>query len=156
MNKLDSIDDFLAEIEGHIKDKDKFAPKVSQRTIGWQLHHTLMVITSISNAVSQSDPSKKEGKSNMNWFIIKTLNKIPRGKGKAPKITTTEDPISMQDLESMVKKARDSWKLILKAGHDQYFKHPVFGILNTENAKKMIHIHTEHHLKIVRDIQKSK
>ena len=43
------------------------------------------------------------------------------------------------------------FKEILPKAH---FRHPIFGTLTREQSRHFIQIHTEHHLKIIRDILK--
>lgn len=43
-------------------------------------------------------------------------------------------------------------KELFSLNQNQYFSHYIFGILNRDKTLRFIEIHTNHHLKIVRDI----
>jgi hypothetical protein len=57
-------------------------------------------------------------------------------------------------LDAALDRASLSVLNLLNQSPNQYFTHPMFGDLNTKLAARFLWIHTEHHLKIARDILK--
>jgi len=129
--------------------------KVSKRSAYWQLDHLLTVIISISHTVRKSNPQDYKKAFNLNRFLILTLGFIPRGAGKAPKEVISElDSINQNNLLILSEKAEKLFNSFDHFQNHQFMNHPYFGHMNTKQSKKFIKIHTQHHLKIIRDIYK--
>lgn len=142
----------ISSIENYIPDYQKVNNKVSQKTVGWQLDHTLRVLVGVSKVLAQSNPEDYKWKFNKTRFIIFLLNKIPRGKGKAPKQVVNHDAVTKEGLESLLAKTKESLQLLEGLPDNANFNHPYFGMLNLKQTKKFLKIHTQHHLNIVKDI----
>jgi hypothetical protein len=76
---------------------------------------------------------------------------MPRGKARAPK-SVIPTQIDKAELDAALDRASLSVLNLLNQSLKQYFTHPMFGDLNTKLTSRFLWIHTEHHLKIVRDI----
>jgi hypothetical protein len=151
MNKLKLQ---LLEMESYIDSCSKLRPTVSSVPISWQLHHSLFVIIGISKVLLKSDPKEYKKDFNIRRNLILTINKIPRGKGKSPDIANKVEVIEKEEIQDLLIKANE---IILK--HDSladksFYKHHYFGVMNKYQSLKFLTIHTEHHLKIIRDILK--
>ena len=126
-------------------------PAVSSSSVGWHLLHNLQVINGVVATLAASNPAEYAPKHTFRkWYVLFT-KKIPRGKARAPKGVVPET-ISKEELDSALDRASLSVLNLLNQQPKQFFPHPLFGHLNTKLAKRFLWIHTEHHLKIVRDI----
>ena len=112
----------------------------------------LKVINGIYYSISQSDPDQYKPGFNFKRTIIFTIGRIPRGKGKSPKSVLPPEKIKTEDIVKQLNQARENLITINSLNKAQYFSHYIFGILNKEKTKRFLEIHTNHHLKIVRDI----
>ena len=144
----------LSEIEWMIEKSDIENIKVSKKGIDWHLDHSLKVLIGIPKALHQSDPKAYKSNFNLMRLMVYTFNWIPRGKGKAPKHVRSYDPITKEQLYAQINLAKESLSILDTLDKNSHFAHPYFGILNLKNAKKMMSLHTEHHLKICREILK--
>ena len=125
---------------------------VSEANVGWHIMHSCLVITSIAKAIIASDPALYKKKFSWKAFLVLLLNKIPRGKAKAPSFTQPANEVSMDMVLQQIAEARKSAELLLTADKSQYFTHPIFGDLQLPTAIKFLYVHTYHHEKIIRDI----
>ena len=125
---------------------------VSEANVGWHIMHSCLVINSIAKAIIASDPSLYKKKFSWKAFLVLLLNKIPRGKAKAPSFTQPANEVSMDMVLQQIAEARKSAELLLTADKSQYFTHPIFGDLQLPTAIKFLYVHTYHHEKIIRDI----
>jgi hypothetical protein len=128
-------------------------PTVSAESVGWHLSHNLQVINGVVASLAASDPSAYAPKQTFVKWLILLTKKIPRGKARAPKITVPAS-ISKAELDEALDRASLSILNLLNQAPNQYFTHPMFGDLNTKLAARFLWIHTEHHLKIARDMLK--
>lgn len=126
--------------------------KVSMASVKWHLQHTLMVINKVIPAVVASDPKTFKSKFNLKRSILFTLNKIPRGKGKAPEQVRPDGDISKESIETHLATARENLAQLDTLDKNAYFQHFLFGDLNIKNTKRFLVLHTNHHLKIINDI----
>ena len=125
---------------------------VSEANVGWHIMHSCLVINSIAKAIIASDPALYKKKFSWKAFLVLLLNKIPRGKAKAPSFTQPANEVSMDMVLQQIAEARKSAELLLTADKSQYFTHPIFGDLQLPTAIKFLYVHTYHHEKIIRDI----
>lgn len=150
MKKLNLLVDAL---EKSILDFKKINLKISNSTVGWQIEHSLLTINKITNALSKSNPDDYKWSFKLSRIIVFTLNKIPRGKAKAPEIVIPHDNITIESLTHHIAVTNSSIEILSKLSNDKFFTHPYFGDLKLKQAIKMLEIHTDHHLKIIREIQ---
>lgn len=144
----------LSELASYIHKKNQVNKAVSQASVGWQIHHSLLVINGICLALMRSKEADYQSKFNLLKSYVFLLKKFPRGKSKSPKEVAPPEIISEEEINKQLKNSR---KLIAKLDtlpEKSHFKHAIFGVLNLKDSKKFLHIHTEHHLKIIRDILK--
>ncbi len=129
-------------------------PNVSNSTVGWQIEHALITINLILDALKNSDPNTYKKKFNLNRAIIFTLNKIPRGRAKAPKVVQPTNTITKESIEKQLSIAFQNFIDIKNLDKNCNFQHPYFKLLNVKQTIKFLEIHTNHHLQIVNDIVK--
>ena len=151
MNKLNSL---LDKFEAQITNYSKFNQTISEGNVGWHIVHSCLVISSVCAVVCKSDPTTYIKRFSFKAFIVLLLNSFPRGKAKAPSFTVPSEELSPASILKSIQAARTSLAALAKAGKNQYFTHPIFGDLNTGQTFKFLAIHTNHHLKIIKDIIK--
>ncbi len=147
-----SLDILLNELEAHLSNHEAMNLQVSQSTVGWQIEHSLLTINGIVGAVQKSNPKDYKWKFSLMKIIILATKKIPRGKAKAPIIVVPKADITFADLQQHLAKARETIKGLETVSKDQFFDHPYFGNLKKKQTIRFLEIHTNHHLKIIRDI----
>lgn len=81
------------------------------------------------------------------------LRKIPRGKAKSPSVVRPPKNINVDFLQQQLEQAEANILLINKFQKKAFFRHPFFKHLKRDETKKFLEIHTEHHLKIIREIK---
>jgi hypothetical protein len=127
---------------------------ISEAAVGWHIEHSLLVIKQITATVAQSEPKLYKSKFNVKRFFVFLTKTIPRGKAQAPKVVIPVDEITIETLQASLKNTYQAITYLKDCEEHQYFMHPFFGQLNKKQTIKFLAIHTEHHLKIVRDILK--
>jgi hypothetical protein len=142
----------LTSLEEHIKNNSVSNSKISKSDIAWHIDHSLKVVNNVSLALQSSDP--KTYKNNFSFLgkLFFTLGFFPRGKAKAPKHVRPPEVISKEDLISQVELAKANIDTIATLEKNAYFKHPLFGNVNTPRIYKFLSMHTNHHVKIIKDI----
>jgi len=145
----------IATLEKMIDHLELSATKVSAKGIDWHIDHLLKVIIKVSNALKHSDPLVYQRKYNLLRSVIFVSGKIPRGKGKAPRSVLPPEVILKEDLFLQIKEASKHLNEMKDLPAASNFKHPYFGMLNLKMAKRFLDIHTNHHLKIIKEILQS-
>lgn len=148
------MSELIAGIEKAIPHHNIIAPSISKSSVGWHIEHSLLTINLIIEAVKKSDSLKYRWRFNVKRLLVFTINKIPRGKAKAPKVVTPEK-YDIESLNMHIKKAKERLNDLSKLDAGNFFLHPYFGNLNLKHTIKFLEIHTNHHLKIIDDILKS-
>ena len=149
---MSKINDLLDELELKIPFQQTFNSTVSASNAGWHIDHSILVINQIITAVQQSDHREYEWKLNVKRLIVFTLGRIPRGKAKAPKSVIPENSFSEENIRGNLETARKKIRQLNELHPDQFFLHPYFGKLNIRSTRRMLDLHTEHHLQIINDI----
>ena len=151
---MHKINNLLNELEAQITNYSKLNQTISAGNVGWHIVHSCLVINSVCGAVLKSDPSKFIKKFSFKAFLVLLFNAFPRGKAKAPSFTVPSEELSPASILNSIQAARASIEALSKADKNQYFTHPFFGDLNTGQTFKFLGVHTNHHLKIIKDILK--
>ncbi len=141
----------LAEMESMIPDAHVENLAVSNGSVGWHLAHNILVINQVISAVAISDPALYRPKQSFIKWVIFLTKRIPRGKVKAPKVV---EPAQDMDLKEALERASIAIINLMSVEKNQFFSHPMFGDLNQRKTIQFLVIHTEHHLKIARDLLK--
>ena len=144
----------IKELEGYIPVKDKRNDAVSTSDIAWQIDHSLKVFNFVSDTLVNSDPELYASKFNKWRLLLFTLGYFPRGKVKAPKFVRPPEVILVEDIQSQLQIAYNNIENIRSADKNAHFKHFIFGVLNKNRTIRFLQLHTNHHLKIIRDILK--
>jgi hypothetical protein len=141
----------LSELYSYINDAEKRSEDISSVNVGWHIEHSLLVIQKISESVIKSDQNKYKWKFSLPRLLVFPLNKFPRGKGKAPDIVIPTQK-EKTDFDLLFSKTRSIIEELKKTKPNQYFIHPIFGMLNKKHTFIMLDIHTKHHIHIIKDI----
>jgi hypothetical protein len=150
---MNSINPILVILSSKINDFERKNINVSKSSVGWQIEHSLKTIDLIITACKKSEPSAYQWKFKLNRFLIlDVLQKIPRGKAKAPKVVQPEGDISKESLQMHLEKVYQNIEKWEDLHENCYFFHPYFGNLNKKATEKFLALHTNHHLKIIEDI----
>jgi len=144
---------YINEIESYIPKHESKNLVVSKSTVGWQIDHSLKVINGIIAALKDA-PTDKTSKLTLLGHFCLTTRYIPRGKGKAPKRVLPPDHIEEKQLYKQLTSAKFLVPKIQSIDSKATFKHPYFGVLSKKQTIRFIEVHTNHHLKIIRDILK--
>ena len=151
---MHKINNLLDNLEAQVANYSILNQAVSKGNVGWHIVHSCLVINSVCAAVIKSDASKFIKKFSFKAFLVLLLNSFPRGKAKAPSFTMPSEELNPASIIKSIQAARASLEALAKAGKNQYFTHPIFGDLNTGQTFKFLGVHTNHHLKIIKDILK--
>jgi hypothetical protein len=151
---MKNIDAIMPELANYIADYNQSNKAISEVSVGWHLEHSLLVIKQITATVAQSEPKLYKSKFNVKRFFVFLTKTIPRGKAQAPKVVIPVDEITIETLQASLKNTYQAITYLKDCEEHQYFMHPFFGQLNKKQTIKFLAIHTEHHLKIIRDILK--
>jgi len=144
----------LNSLETHIENHAASNPKISNSNVAWHIDHSLKVINKVIASLQSSDPNTYKNNFSFLGKVFFTLGFFPRGKAKAPKHVKPPEVILKEDLISQTELAKTNIKTIADLDNNAYFKHPIFGNVNTKRVPHFLTLHTNHHLKIINDILK--
>ena len=146
---LDKEFDLIRRNINHYKNEDL---KISKASIGWHLDHSLKVINGVCDALQSSKASDYKKEFNGLRLLTFTLGFFPRGKAKSPKRVLPPEIILKEDIQNQLSLALRNIEKIEGLEGNQFFTHPLFKQLNKKQTIKFLKLHTNHHLKIVREI----
>ena len=144
----------VTDLENALPFLDKKNEAISQVTVGWHIEHSLLALIKMITATEHSNPA--EYKKTFNWkrTLVITIGKIPRGKARVPSSVKPGDEVSEATIKPLLEKAKQKVELFETLSSDKYFTHPVFEDVKLYKARRVIAIHTIHHIKIINDILK--
>lgn len=149
-----NLEKLVQELETNIVHKDKIKLDISKSDIAWQIDHSLKVINGIIFQLKNSNPEDYNWTFNLKRLLVFTSNKIPRGKASAPQSVQSFQKINETDIINQIVIAKEMICDIENLDKNCNFKHPYFDVLNKKQTIKFLNIHTNHHLKIIKDILK--
>lgn len=144
----------VKELESYITLKNRRNDAVSKSDVAWQIDHSLKVINLVCDTLLKSNPKEHKSKLNKWRLLFFTLGGFPRGKVKAPKFVRPPEIISTEDLNNQIQLAYKNIESVRLANKHAHFKHFIFGMLHKKRTVRFLKLHTNHHLKIIRDIVK--
>ena len=146
------LDKEFSLIKEYLEHQEKENLKISKANIGWHLDHSLKVINGVYLTLKNSNSAdyKKEF-SGLRLFAF-TFGFFPRGKAKSPKRVLPPEIILKEDIRNQLDLAIKNLETIDSFDDNQFFTHPLFKHLNKKQTIKFLGLHTNHHLKIVKDI----
>lgn len=142
----------IEELEKAIASSDVVCLEVSKKGVNWHVDHTLRVIIGICKSLHKSNPQEYSWRFNLSRAYVLTRGSIPRGIGKAPEVVSAPEKVPDDKLHAYVQLARELVVSIEDLPPKSFFKHGYFGKLKKNKCTRFLSIHTEHHLKIIRDI----
>lgn len=151
---MEKIAKQLAELSAYISQLEIQNVAVSIASIGWQIDHSLRVMNQVIAALIRSNPDEYKPKFNWRKSYVFLTKRIPRGKVNAPKRILPTEEITESSLHSAIELAKENILLLGNCNPNHFFVHPFFGQVNVRETFVFIEVHTEHHLKIIRDICK--
>jgi hypothetical protein len=143
----------IKELESKIPNQEDYNPEISKSNVGWHIEHILLTNKMILEAVEKSNPADYTWSFKLSRIVVFTMNKIPRGRAKAPKVVvpkTYDEQTLLEHLKIVTLKIQG----LENMSSDKYFDHPYFGNLRLNKTIKFLEIHTKHHLEIINDIKK--
>jgi hypothetical protein len=148
---MEKLKELLNELETKISQQEIFNEDISKSNVGWHLEHILLTINTIIEALKESEPRNYRWSFKLPRILVFTMNKIPRGRAKSPKVVVPK----IYDQDSLRKHLKNTIlniEVLKNIDNNKYFNHPFFGNLKLEKAIKFLEIHTTHHLEIINDI----
>jgi len=144
----------IKELESYLPLKDKRNPSVSTSDVAWQIDHSLKVFNLVSETLLNSNPELHSSKFNKWRLLCFTIGYFPRGRVKAPKYVRPPEIISTEDLNAQIQTVYQNIEKLKSANKHAHFKHFIFGVLHKKRTIRFLQLHTNHHLKIIRDMLK--
>ncbi|WGD36044.1 DUF1569 domain-containing protein [Olleya sp. YS] len=142
----------LNSLESHIESYNMLNQNISKATVGWHIDHSLKVINSVCLSLQKSEPETYKNNFSFVGKVFFTLGFFPRGKAKAPKYVRPPETILKEDLLQQMQQVKANIKTISHLDQNAYFKHPLFGHINKKRVPHFLTLHTNHHLKIIKEI----
>lgn len=149
---LKTLQGQLTEMGNYVHSQNVQVDSVSAACIGWHIEHALLVVDGVITALSESDPSSFRSSFNLKKTIIYLLGKFPKGKARAPKsVRPKTEVFSEEELTHHLTNTASRIPSLNQFDKKAHFKHPIFGFLALNDTIRFLEMHTEHHLKIIRD-----
>lgn len=143
----------IHQLEKNLQHSELLETSISKSDVGWHITHSLLVINLVIDDLKNSDPKNYKPTFNLIRSMVFTFNKIPRGKGRAPKIV---NPDSYENLsvQEQIKNTKEKIQQLKSVSPGQFFTHPFFGHMKKKKTVRFLKLHTKHHLKIIDEITK--
>lgn len=148
----DFLDAQFAEMVDYIPQRDKLNPKVSQVDVAWHLDHSLKTINKVCEALEASNPEEFRSNFSLSRIVVFTCGVIPRGVAQSPQSVRPPKVISTDSLYLQLEQARENLKKLETLDSKAHFEHPYFKVIDKGQSMRFLKIHTQHHVKIIRDI----
>ncbi|MBW4360936.1 DUF1569 domain-containing protein [Flavobacterium taihuense] len=153
---MEELKKLLIALESKIPNQEILSPLVSKSSVGWHIEHALLTMNLVIESIQKSKPEHYKRTFNFNRFLVFTLNKIPRGRVRAPKAVQPNQDFNSDSLKNHLEKGKKNLNKLSTLNANNYFEHPFMGHLKLKSTIKFIKIHTNHHIKIIDDIIESK
>lgn len=153
---MEELKALLIELENKIQNQEKLNPLVSKSTVGWHIEHVLLVMNLTISSIQKSNPDDYRKTFNFNRLLVFIMNKIPRGKVRAPKSVQPKEDFTTESLKVHLENSKLNLEKLNVLNPNAYFNHPFMGHLSLKSTIRFIKLHTQHHLNIIKEITESK
>ena len=150
---MKQLNNLLKELDEHLPKIHLQKHSVSTGSVGWHLEHSLLVIIQVITLMKESDPNKYKWTFHFWRTYIFFLGRIPRGKVSAPSMVQPKENSNQQKVALRLKVAKVLVEELALLDPKQFIKHPFLGVLSRKHIIKFLIIHTNHHLKIIKEIE---
>lgn len=146
----------LDEVASYVAVRDSKNLEVSEAAVAWHMDHIFLVVNQIYKTLEQSEESIYKNEFNIKRAYVFTFNTMPRGKATAPESVRPKENVDINTIQIHNDLALTTVEKFSNLPEKKHINHPVLGTMNKDKTIKFLTIHTEHHLKIIRDILKDK
>ena len=144
----------LNEAASYIAVRDTINLEVSEASVAWHMDHIYLMVNQLHKALKYSDESNYKADSNKTRDYVFTSKTLPRGQVAAPESVSPKGTITINTLQMHYDEALAIVEKLPMLAEKKHLNHSILGTLNRDETIKFLTIHTEHHLKIIRDILK--
>ncbi|MEM6805942.1 MAG: DUF1569 domain-containing protein [Bacteroidota bacterium] len=144
------------KIEAFIPHRDNWNPAISKADVAWHLDHSLKVINRIYEALKSSSPEEYHFQISFLRWAAFSWGDFPRGIAKSPTVVLPPQDIKTEDLYTQLAEARAKMEIFNMLPKNSFYSHFAFKNINRKQSIRFLEVHTNHHLKIIRDILKAK
>lgn len=148
----DFLDKEFVEIEKLFDKRDFSNTQVSRANVAWHLDHMLKTINQVSKKLINSNPDAFRSNFSPQRTFVHTSGIIPRGAAESPQNVRPPEIVLLDSLERQLSLAKLNLKKITDLNEKANFQHPIFKQLDRDQTRRFLDVHTNHHLKIIRDI----
>ncbi len=146
----------LNEVASYISVRDTINLEVSQAAVAWHMDHIYLMVNQLYKALEYSNESNYKAEPNKTRDYVFTSNTLPRGQVTAPESVSPAENVTIKTLQMHYNEALATVEKFPMLAEKKHFNHPILGTMNRDQTITFLTIHTEHHLKIIRDILKDK
>lgn len=153
MNTTQKLSEQISEMRGYLEHQPFITSDVSEWSVMQQIEHVCLVSNGLFFSLNRSKGDKSADKSLKKMAFFKARF-IPRGAVKAPDFVAPNPDSTPQSVSKLLDNFEAGISEVEKAPENKTSKHPLLGLLSPQETLDFVSIHTEHHLKIVREILK--
>jgi hypothetical protein len=150
---------FVEKLNGQLTELDNFTnsalvgrDSISKWSVGQHIEHSLIAISGMILALRKEHPGTGSRAANLYRDTVMQSKEFPRGAIEAPAISRPSDNPSQEFLARLILKTRNRLGNPLAISEKATLIHPIMDVMYRNEALEFMTIHTEHHLKIIREI----
>lgn len=151
---MNEFENTAKEIENYFENFQKQNYRISSKSVGWHIDHSLRAINNAVFELKDSNAQQYTYTINLRRITLFFRKKMHRKSLKCSRINRNFEVITLDGLKFQFELVNSNIKTIEKLNSKSNFNHPYFGQLNLAQTCKFLDIHTKHHIEIIKDIIK--
>lgn len=149
---FDTLNKEVKNLQKYLQAQDMVTPEVSEASVYWHIQHSLLTIEKIFEALQKSTPNNYKYSFTIRKFFVLSVGIIPRGRAQSPAQVIPSEQYTSDQIYKETQKIQALLPLFTELPERAYFEHPFLGNLKKQQALRFLAIHTNHHIKIIKDI----
>ena len=149
---MDNLNKLVNTLAQQIPKQAMVNTSVSKTSVGWHIEHCLLIINQVIEALENSNPEAYKRTFDVRRNLVMFFGIIPRGKVKTPKRVQPQNDINEDLLTQHIAVTEKKLAVLNQLQPNKYFHHPFLGDFKLKPAVRFLAVHTNHHLKIIKDI----